>query len=81
MLGPDDEKVGTLVIDLEYLFQMYRKLMHERLAAQAQTYQPGSEVPDDKVISVSDHLEGVEDADGQLHLRPKEPRPTDEETE
>lgn len=74
VLGPEEERIGTLVLDLESLFSLYRAQVHFRLQAQAQAQsQPssGPEVPDSAREPVGEYLDWVQDDDGQIHLQPK----------
>lgn len=70
VLDAAGDPVGTLVLDLTSLFQMYRNHMHEKLKQEREnTPSPGG--GGESSIPVSQHMEWFEDEDGQLHLRPR----------
>jgi len=81
VLGPNDERIGSLVLDLDSLFQMWRNAMHERLAAQAETYHDDGQQGGERSVPISEHLEWVEDDEGQISLRPRRKPPEREADE
>lgn len=77
VMDPDGQKVGTFVVDLEALFTMYRAQMHAQLQEQARQVLNNDPTDNECSIPVSEHMEWIQDEDGQVHLRPRRPPPAD----